>query len=136
VAQETWLRLRAEFDGFRGAAAPADTAACLQAWLRQVARRVAPDLARKLAWPAVGPPSAGPAPADPSPSAGAAWAEWTSRLEAVLGREEQLIVRRNVLEGVSLRQIATELGLPDHTAVGRWRNDILARLRTELEGFR
>jgi RNA polymerase sigma factor (sigma-70 family) len=140
VVQESWLKLRAGFDDFRGADTPADTAACLRAWLRTVVRNAARDRARRAAvppartlGPALGPDE--PAAPDPTPSAQAARAEWRTRLEAAiarLGPDEQLIVRRSLYEGAGCRQIARELGLPDHAAVAAWRREVLAALRREL----
>jgi RNA polymerase sigma factor (sigma-70 family) len=141
VAQDAWLKLRDGIGTFRGADTPRDTAACFRAWLRTVVRNVANGhLRRRNGTPTVpldgtaGCP-ADPAASDPSPSTHAARAEWRSRLEtavARLGPDEQLIVRRNLYEGASCRQIAAELGLPDHTVVGQWRTEILAALREAL----
>jgi RNA polymerase sigma-70 factor (ECF subfamily) len=141
LVQEAWMKLRRGFGEFRGADAPADTAACLRAWLRTVVRNVAHTHARRHAGPRALPLEPGPdgpthpAAADPTPSAQAAHAEWQSRVEAAintLGPDEQRIIRRSLYEGASCRQIAAELGLPDHTVVGNWRKDILAALRRAL----
>ncbi|QDU18956.1 RNA polymerase sigma factor [Urbifossiella limnaea] len=141
IVQESWMKLRAGFSTFRGADTPADTAACLRAWLRTVVRNVARDRTRRPSAPPTHPlephafGTAAPAASDPTPSTQAARAEWRTRLEgaiAALGPDEQLIIRRSLYEGVSCRQIATELGLADHTVVGGWRKEILATLRRAL----
>src|SRR5947209_12394178 len=51
VVQEAWLKARAGFDGFRGADSPANTAACLRAWLGTIVRSQVNGLLRKAAKP-------------------------------------------------------------------------------------
>ncbi|MFO0847613.1 MAG: sigma-70 family RNA polymerase sigma factor [Gemmataceae bacterium] len=138
VAQEAWMNVRAGFHTFHGAGTPADTAACLRAWVRTVAGNTAARAGRRHS----GPPTASveegyfaPVAAGPTPSGQAAAAEWTSRLEqaiAALGPDEQLIARRTIYEGASCRQLAADLGLADHTTVGHWRRQVLAALRRAL----
>jgi RNA polymerase sigma factor (sigma-70 family) len=141
LTQDAWVRVRDGIATFRGANTPADTAACFRAWLRVVAKNVVNGHMRRRQGPTTGPAhSGGTQPndiptADPTPSSQAARAEWRSRLEAAIagmGPDEQLIIRRSFYEGVSCRQIASELGMADHTAVSQWRTQILATLRRVL----
>lgn len=139
LAHDAWLAIRKNIATFEGAKTPADTAACFRAWARTIVRNLAARAFRDRGARPDGPVAHAllvePAAPDPSPSAQASQAEWTSRIEALiarLGPDERLIVRRNLFEGVSCRQIAAELGLADHTAVGVWRRQIMAALRRQL----
>lgn len=139
LVQDAWVVVRKGFGTFRGAGTPADTAACFRSWVRTVVRNLANRARQNHAGRVAGTggPALLPEPVarDPTPSNQAARAEWRSRVEAALARlgpDEQLIVRRSLYEGASCRQIAAELGLADHTAVGAWRREILATLRQTL----
>jgi RNA polymerase sigma factor (sigma-70 family) len=161
LAQSAWLKVWQSLDQFQGPkdteAGDAQTLAMFRAWALQIVRRLGMNAVRDRNAGVRRPPGGverldlcppgqstrswgyrGPRAADPSPSACAEAIEQAERIAAALERlsseEDREIVRLRFVEGLSLRQIGSELSR-NHEHVRQRFHAAMRILERELEGL-
>jgi RNA polymerase sigma factor (sigma-70 family) len=150
LVQEAWLRAWQKLDQFQGAAAEAQALAMFRGWLARIVARLGFNAARDRGAQQRMPPGKllrldgdadarfDPSAAEPAPSAQVQADEQArfvqearARLTDPLDRD---IVRLRFFEGVSLRQVAEQLGC-NHETVRQRYHAILRRLERDLHGL-
>ncbi len=157
LVQEAWLRAWQKLDQFQGAADEAQALAMFRAWLARIVARLGLNAARDrgarqrmppgklLRLDGLGGSGAGdsatgfdPSAAEPTPSAQVQADEQARSVHEALARLtdplDRDIVRLRFFEGVSLRQVAEQLGC-NHETVRQRYHAILRRLERELHGL-
>jgi RNA polymerase sigma factor (sigma-70 family) len=153
LVQEAWLRAWQKLDQFQGTADEAQSLAMFRAWLERIVSRLGLNVARdadaqhrkppgKLlrlnSATEDSPPGLDPPAPVPTPSANASADEHLRLLqEALAGLSDPLdrdIIRLRFFDGLSLRQIALQVG-GNHETIRERYHAVLARLQQRLKGL-
>jgi RNA polymerase sigma factor (sigma-70 family) len=110
IVQETYLRA---LDSWRSDTAPDSPLA----WLKRVARNVLIDLLRRKKWERQPRGDAGPSPAPPAAEDPFESIELYLAVSS-LGRRKARVVEAFYYDGLSVREIASEMGLSDRAVEG------------------